>query len=784
MQKMKYVPYKYSNCPIPGGGFVTGILYHPEFENILYIRTDIGGVYRYNFETKTWKSLMDHVTTMGKWETYPLSLALDPHNPSWLYIIAGQADNNYLCRSKDYGQSFEYFELPCRVHGNAPGRGTGERLVVDPNNSQIIYLGSQENGLFVSEDYGESWSSLEVKAKDMQPESDIAFIFVDPNSQKEGKSQTLVISTSGKENSPANNRRGPSLYISKDAGQSFEVMPGQIPLEDYGNYPGFVGQRAYQSGEYLFVTMAANAYSWAGWHGYACDQGGDQIGLILRYKLNENGEITEVKNVTPKTSKDQTDIADSGFGGICAAKDKENIIITSSQNSVRGSVIYYSNDYGENWKIILKGLEIGQMDFTGAPYMQPQYNGNANLIHWLSDLKINPFNSNQAVFNTGTGVFMTENLLAAEKAEDVVWEVRSKGIEETVHLNVYSPSAGDVKLIDIVGDLGGFAFTDLDKPCENSFADDEGNRYITCMNADFSDAKPELILATARGNWTGETKGGLILTEDQCKSWTLLDYPLGISTKIDQLIARIKEPNNNSGWVAVSVDTKTIVWSIADFNYLPMDAVVYSDDYGQSWQKVKFFDLNGQAIKHPEKHTFKVFSDWKNPNYFYGFGDNSSFYLSDDKGRSFYKVKKAANFPNLELGGIDDLLIAEIRLEREKSGIIWIATGAAGLWKLSADFEHKQLEFERVSQLEDQIFRVGLGKAHPDSAHKTLYVNGLIDGVYGFYRSFDEGKSWQRINSDEQMYGDIRSIAGDPREFGRFYLATGSRGVLTGQEDE
>lgn len=67
---------------------------------------------------------------------------------------------------------------------------------------------------------------------------------------------------------------------------------------------------------------------------------------------------------------------------------------------------------------------------------------------------------------------------------------------------------GPVKVLDILGDLGGFAFEDPDTPCANSFADADGNRYITCINADFSDEHPEYVIVTPRGNWKGKSKGG------------------------------------------------------------------------------------------------------------------------------------------------------------------------------------------------------------------------------------------------------------------------------------
>lgn len=65
------------------------------------------------------------------------------------------------------------------------------------------------------------------------------------------------------------------------------------------------------------------------------------------------------------------------------------------------------------------------------------------------------------------------------------------------------------------------------------------------------------------------------------------------------------------------------------------------------------------------------------------------------------------------------------------------------------------------------------------SDHTNGY-SGMIRGTYGFYRSHDGGVTWKRINDDQHQYGDIRSITGDPRVFGRIYVATGTRGIVYG----
>ena len=117
------IPYEYRNAPVPGGGFVTGFCFHPRERNILYARTDIGGVYRYDFSRRTWKSLMDHVKAIEKWESYSLSAPIG--TTRLLYIARGDWEQNYFAALKTVVKILNTFLSHC-IHGNAPGRGTGE----------------------------------------------------------------------------------------------------------------------------------------------------------------------------------------------------------------------------------------------------------------------------------------------------------------------------------------------------------------------------------------------------------------------------------------------------------------------------------------------------------------------------------------------------------------------------------------------------------------------------------------------------------------------------------
>lgn len=814
--------YTYKNVPIPGGGFVTGFVFHPETENILYARTDIGGCYRFDFDNKRWIPLVDEATNNDLSATFPLSIALNKSKPEELYIACGDGEHGRLSISKDYGESFIDVEIPSPIHGNYPGRGTGERLIVDDNNPDVIYFGSMKKGLLRSIDGGSTWEQLKVGENN---EMEITFVFVDSRFtvvDNTIRSKTVIVGTTGAVNKRADQIRGYSLYISKDGGESFIPMPEPEPVvTEHSCIAGFVGSRCSFDGTYLYITaVSTGPYASFGFSSYACDSNHPADGRLLRYQMNGDGDITEYVDVTPiiaavpeiqkrdKSGKNKLALhrkkdtenlikIGCGLGGVATCEKVPGLVVCTTIARNSGEMILISRDYGKTWEVNLHGLTTGHIQFT-VPYMKPEYNGGSSLIHWLSDIKINPNNPNHAVFNTGTGVFMTYNLLD----ESCTWVSETYGIEETVHLNIYSPPSGEVKLLDILGDLGGFAFTDLDKPAENTFADREGNRYITCCNGDFSDVNPNYIVATPRGNWTGKTKGGVIFSKDQCKTFDLLKHPFGISPFIDELLTEINKPNVNSGWAAISPDCSTIIWSIAKRISLPANAVVYTRDAGKTWIRSEIYDIHGNIIqdemiipKEPANLKsggwkaykeyigniigLKVFADRVNSNIFYGFGDHSKIYVSRDSGKSFYQCPTPENMPILNLAGIDGGNLAEIRVESGKEGVIWIAFGEGGLWKMVYDTNRNEFKAMKVSKDGDVIDCQGMGKGKNKDC-KALYVSGTIQGIYGIWQSLDEGKTFTRINNEKQMYGQIRGITGDPRVFGRVYVATGSRGVLYG----
>ena len=572
---MKQIAYEYKNLPIPGGGYVTGFLYHKKEKDLLYVRTDIGGTYRFDTENQRWISLIPHVTMENLSESFPISVAVDDNRPEMLYIACGvnAEKSGVLAISEDYGESFRYERIPVMVHGN------------------------------------------------------------------------LIVGTAGVTTmDEQKNMRGHSLYVSYDKGASFEKMPQPESRKIDGcRLDGLVAQRWCVDERYLYITFASTGrLSYVLKNGYSCDSGDTIDGRIARYEFDTNGKIGAFCEITPIS---QSPVLDYGFSGISTSLQTHGLLLASTIAKDDGDSVFLSRDYGASWQQILYDLEVGEIRFR-APYMRPECNGGHSLIHWLSDIQINPFDDNEAWFNTGTGVFRTQNL----KDKDCFFTDWNDGLEETVHLNVYSMPKGDIQVIDILGDLGGFAFADLDTPCDNSFADDEGNRYITCINADFSDEHPEWLVVTPRGNWTGKTKGGLILSKDQGKTFERLAMPFGLTKDLDEALHNMECPNVNSGWVAMSPDGSNIVWAVAEGIELPVVRLMVSQDGGKTFQCCKVYEKSG-AQKLTGK--VKVYSDRVDSRLFYGFGEQSDFYISKDGGCTYQEYDLPVEFPKVNFGLID-----------------------------------------------------------------------------------------------------------------------------------
>src|SRR3984893_8939465 len=179
--------YQWNNVTVGGGGFSPNIVFSPVEPGLAYLRTDIGGIYRYDRSQQRWIALQDGMSEGNYFGVE--SVARDPVNADVVYAAVGMYSSGpaAILRSDNRGTSWNVFPVPFRMGGNEDGRGLGERLAVDPHNTDIIYFGSRHDGLQRSADRGRTWARAAAfsvvglgRAAPHQTHAGVSFVLFDP----------------------------------------------------------------------------------------------------------------------------------------------------------------------------------------------------------------------------------------------------------------------------------------------------------------------------------------------------------------------------------------------------------------------------------------------------------------------------------------------------------------------------------------------------------------------------------------------------------------------------
>jgi xyloglucan-specific exo-beta-1,4-glucanase len=422
--------YRWDNVATGGGGFVSGIVTSKSERGVVYARTDVGGAYRYDNQSGRWVALTDWLSQADMGLMGVESLAIDPRNAANVYMLAGteyfNGGKTAILHSTDYGKTFTVTDVTgqFKAHGNGMGRGTGERLQVDPGSSNVLFVGTRHNGLFKSIDSGATWSRVNgLDVNDTPNGVGISFVLLDPTSVTQGTAKRIFVGVS------RYGSVGPNLYLSKDGGVTFAPVAG-APA-------GLIPQRAALTSKGRLYLTYGNG---AGPHGGSASEPLDH-GQIWEYNT-VGGAWT---NVTPAGKN-------MAFGGISVDPTNPKRLVASTVNTwwlqrqnpapTWGDRIFTSVDAGRTWTDLMdRGMTV---DPNGIDWIAKQ------AIHWAADIEFDPFDPKSAWVVSGNGLFKTTDIDAPTSS----WKFDVRGIEETVAFS--AESIPDGPLVSVLGDFDGF----------------------------------------------------------------------------------------------------------------------------------------------------------------------------------------------------------------------------------------------------------------------------------------------------------------------------------------
>jgi hypothetical protein len=689
-------PYQWRTVEIGGGGFVTGTIFHPKERGLVYARTDVGGAYRLDPATRRWIALNDDIGGLNNEMQHlgVMSLALDPNDPDRVYLATGQYAGpeswklpSRIYRSTDRGASWTYVTPGFKMSGNGEGRGTGERMSVDPENGGNLFVGSNDRGIWRSGDHGASWTRLDSFPADL---NNLTFLLhAPPNHANPGPARRLYAAV--------NTIDGRSLWFSDDRGGIWTEMSGHPGKNPEGGMMPLQG--SFDAAGVLYMTWgnATGPNHHATRHGV--------------WKLAAD-------------AKTWTHIQPPGGQGFYAGIGADprvpgHVLVTTLLRWWPGDEVYRSTDGGVSWTPILRKATISPGNSPWSAKPRP---------HWMTDIDIDPFNSDHAIFNTGFGLFRSSNL--SQPPPTLTWTFFNDGLEETVPHGLLSPAQGP-PLVSVIADYCGFRHDRLDRSPSRGIHEPSSGSTSILSGAGMAPSR--MIRQNSKST---------CFSLDAGATWkTFGTTPPTVS--------------NGHHRAIFSADGRRILWC-------PANSPAYvSADAGESWLLSKT-----PTAGHPSGVTFFPCADRVDPGVFHLWNAGSKQLVLSRDGGATFETSGAAELPAFN----------ELRAVPGLRGHLWARAGNQGLHR-STDFG---ASFSRIPAVE-AVHRFDFGSPKPGSKHPAVFIWASVAGIHGLFRSDDAGASWIRINDDKHQFGYLNDIAGDPRVHGRVFLGTSGRGVVVGR---
>ncbi len=744
---------EWDTVKIGGGGFVSGIV---TGQKEMYLRTDVGGAYKYDYEKNKWVQLFDFLNDTDRGLLSVKGMAIDPTDDDTVYFLCGCAyfsdARTVIFKTTDGGKTFTQADVTehIQVHGNGDGRECIEPIAIDPDNPDTIYAGGDvtagKSALIKSTDGGKTWNpvmgyddlglfteSLKypmwtehmvrgTEAKEYNQQNGIGCILIEDGKVYVGTSVT------GQTN----------IHVADVKDDKFTELSKDLPT---ANYPCSITNDG--QGNLFFTYIAGLAFSGSAGGAYKYNT---KDGKVTKLSVTDSAVgMIEVDKNDPKKMVART----------CGVWSDQWFEKEWTDNSIAwGDHFFRSTDGGETWQDITPGQQVGQ--YTDNPYFVSEpidTNGYdwvyGKACHWGSGILIDPRNSDRILMTSGNGVFACDNVW---DEKGVQFYFQPDGVEEVVTLDLASVPDGYV--YSAIGDYDGFIHKDVTEVPEQ-YKPNIGSTSAIAYCPQNTDVMVRF----------SEHDGGGFYSTDAGKTWTKMANSGGTGgkaciTQLDEKTYRIFHSAGDSG------------------------NVQYTDDFGETWS-----DCSGIPSQYGSKPTFMI-SEPKHPEIVYAYATyyNSSwgyskpaptaedaqykFCVSTDYGKTFTSVD-VCMYDQCDSAG---------RIAYLGEGELILGGGYYGMYHATVKDGKATIEkLDNVSYCKT----VGYGAPEEEGGLNTIYMYGKPDedDTEGIYRSTDGGKTWLCINT-EHLYGGTGNgnfIVGDMNEFGKIYMSTVGSGLVYGE---
>ena len=631
----------------------------------LYIGTAGGGVWKSTNAGASFKPIFDKYTqSIG-------AIAIDQKNPKTIYVGTGESNmrnsvsiGDGLYKSTDAGDNWVKIGLDSTEHIS--------KIVIDPNNSDIIYVAapgplwsdSKHRGLYKSTDAGKTWQTILY----ISDKAGVADLEIDPTNSN------ILYATSWEFrrlpyafNSGGN---GSGMYKSMDGGKTWKELSNGLPKKPFGRIALALAPSAPQN--LLAIVESENTGL------YISDDGGE---TWKEQSATDNirsrpfyFSTLEVDPIDPKrVYRPATSFSYSTDGGYSYAEasneggwihsDHHALWINPNNTNLlylgTDGGVYFSLDRGVTWKFC-NNLPVGQFYHVSVDTQEPYriFGGLQDNGSWYAPSAApgGVLNGDWKAAFGGDGFWTQPDefdpaIVYAEAQGGTMARVNMK-TGSTVRIQPQA-TVGDEKLrynwnTPIV--IGANNKKNLYTAAQYLYkSTDQGSNWTKIspdlttndkrkqeqeksggLSADVTSAENHCTIFTIAESpldekmiWVGTDDGNLQLTTDGGKTWTNLANNYASAGIPKQTWVSSIEP---------SMFDKNVVYATFD-NHMYGDHATYvamSTDMGKSWKKIENKEFTGFA--------HKIKEDIVNKNLLF-LGTEMGLFTSLDGGKEWFRMK-------------------------------------------------------------------------------------------------------------------------------------------------
>ena len=362
---------------IGAGGYSTGM--DVASDGTMVMRVDVFGAYRWT--GSQWVQLVTSqsmpagdVTPGNNYGVYEIRIA--PSNTNIFYMMY----NGYVYKTTNQGATWTKTNFAqATANANDSYRTYGQKMAIDPANPNVVYVGTELSGLWMTSNGGTSWTNITAVATSSEGLAGIAF---DPSSgttQVDGVTQTNTIYVGS---------QGNGVYKSTNAGSTWSLLAGG---------PTTISEAQVASSTY-YMTDGTNAWKYSG------------------------GTWTEM-------------VTGGGWNGIAIDPfDTSRIVL------VGAGPIDVSTNGGSTWS---GSDSVYSLAATDIPWLADSLGVGGNFLAGSGGVEFDPTVPNKLWDPVGFGMVNTTLSGTITPSTDFVWDSESAGVEDLDTDAVISPPNGD-----------------------------------------------------------------------------------------------------------------------------------------------------------------------------------------------------------------------------------------------------------------------------------------------------------------------------------------------------